>query len=156
MRTRSQPLFNLLRMSVLAVCFANAALALAVADTEFLQAEELYESGEYEKALPLLRQAVEREPENSHYHHMLGKCYGRLAEHGSWLTALRYVNKTLSQFKKAVELNGTNEQALRDLEEFYLRAPAFLGGSRKKAGEIRKRLEQLQRDTKGASSATEP
>ena len=115
------------------------------ASDHFTKGEQLYNSGKYEEALPELQLAVELSQSNSHYHHMLGKCHGRIAENGSWLTALRNVGKTLTEFKRAIELDANNVQALVDLEEFYLRAPGFLGGSNEKATEIRKRLESLEK-----------
>jgi tetratricopeptide (TPR) repeat protein len=112
----------------------------------FEEALLLYDAREYKSALPLFKQLVQLAPMESSYHHMLGKCYGRIAEEGSWLTALRNVRKTLNEFKKAVELDNNNIQALKDLEEFYRRAPVFLGGDMKKAEEINKRLSSLNMD----------
>jgi tetratricopeptide (TPR) repeat protein len=113
------------------------------ASDHFLQGQILYNTADYLTALPAFERAVELAPLSPKYHHMLGKCYGRIAEQGNWLTALRYVGKTLSAFKKAVELDDNNIQALVDLEEFYRRAPEFLGGSKAKATKIRARLEKL-------------
>jgi tetratricopeptide (TPR) repeat protein len=113
------------------------------ADSLFQQAQLLYDDKDYESALPVYQKAVALAPMMSTYHHMLGKCYGRIAEEGSWLTALRYVRKTLAEFKKAVELDDNNMQAWIDLEEFYRRAPGFLGGNKAKAKEIRQRLADL-------------
>ena len=101
-----------------------------------------YEAGEFIEAMPSLKKAAELDPMNSIYQHMLGKCYGRIAEHGNWVTALRYVNKTRHQFELAVELDKANYPAWRDLEEFYRRAPAFFGGNKKRALEIRQMLEK--------------
>jgi len=109
----------------------------------FQQGQIHYEAKNYIAALPAYQKAVALAPMISIYHHMLGKCYGRIAEQGSWLTALRYVRKTLAEFKKAVELDANNVQAWTDLEEFYQRAPGFLGGNKKKAKEIRAQLDAL-------------
>lgn len=114
------------------------------ASKHFVKGEQLYNSEKYKEALTELQTAVELSQSNSHYHHMLGKCHGRIAENGNWITALRHVGKTLAEFEKAVELDAGNVQALIDLEEFYRRAPGFLGGSAEKALEIRKRLESLK------------
>jgi len=106
----------------------------------FQQGMRLYEEEKYRSALPAFQNAVALSPMNSTYHHMLGKCYGRIAEHGNWFTALRYVGRTREQFEKAVELDPGNIQAWRDLEEFHRRAPGFLGGDSDRAAEIRARL----------------
>ena len=115
---------------------------LSTAADMFSSGSVLYHEGEFIEAMPFLKKATELAPSNSSYQHMLGKCYGRIAEHGSWLTALRFVNKTRHQFELAVKLDESNYPAWRDLEEFYRRAPAFFGGNEKRAQEIRLMLEK--------------
>jgi tetratricopeptide (TPR) repeat protein len=44
--------------------------------------------------------------------------------------------KTRAEFESAVALNGHNSDARSDLAEFYLEAPAFLGGSKNKAHKL--------------------
>jgi tetratricopeptide (TPR) repeat protein len=131
---------------ILAGLFLSTFIHADEAELLFEKAQVLYESKNYSLALPLFEKASKLAPTQSSYHHMLGKCYGRLAEEGSWLTALRNVRKTLREFKIAVELDQNNIQALRDLEEFYRRAPGFLGGSKVKAKAIEKQLSALQID----------
>ena len=114
------------------------------AEAYFQQGLVHFDAKEYDAALPAYQKAIELAPMNATYHHMLGKCYGRLAEQGSWFTALRYVRFTLTEFKKAVELDASNLQAWRDLEEIYRRAPGFLSGDKKKALEIRKYLDEIE------------
>lgn len=135
----------LLTLAVFCISFtANANDQLEQdAGSHFLRGQKLYNGEDYIGALPAFIRAAELSPMSSNYHHMLGKCYGRIAEEGSWLTALRYIGKTLAEFKKAVALDGKNIQALLDLEEFYLRVPEYLGGSKSKAAEIRTQLEKL-------------
>jgi len=135
--SRYSVLFGLVLSSFLS--FANTPINTD-ADKYFQQGRLLYDSKNYESALSALLKAVELAPMRSTYHHILGKCYGRIAEEGNWLTALRYVRKTLAQFKQAVELDDKNIQAWIDLEEFYRRAPGFLGGDKDKAREIRAKL----------------
>ena len=133
----------------LAVCVLIGLVPWSLDAEETVNATELFRSGtahyeaaEFTLALPLLKKAAEQEPSNSIYQHFLGKCYGRIAEHGSWVTALRYVNKTRRQFERAVELDEQNYAAWQDLEEFYRRAPAFFGGDKKRALEIKQMLQK--------------
>ena len=128
------------------ISFANTP-AIKEAKEYFQQGQIHYEAKNYITALPAYQKAVALAPMTSIYHHMLGKCYGRIAEEGNWLTALRYVRKTLAEFKKAVELDANNVPAWTDLEEFYRRAPGFLGGNKDKAREIRAQLDTLIEDT---------
>jgi len=113
------------------------------AEVFFQQARLLYEAEAYEAALPAFQKAVELAPMNSSYHHLLGKCYGRISAQGNWFTALRYVRKTLAEFRKAVELDDSNIPAWIDLQKFYRQAPGFLGGNKDRAREIRRRLAAL-------------
>lgn len=113
------------------------------ADSLYRQAEEKYQNQGYEAAVSLLERAIAMAPRVSRYHHLLGKCFGRMAETAGSLRAFTLARKTHRQFEKAVELDGENIAALQDLMEYYREAPGFLGGSRKKAGEIEKRLSTL-------------
>ena len=102
-----------------------------------------YDRGEFEEAIPLFEALCAAEPRNAAYHHWLGKAYGRLAERSNWISAALLARKTLQQFERAVELDGTAVQPLRDLRQFYLRAPAILGGSEEKAAAIGARLQAM-------------
>lgn len=100
---------------------------------QFLRGKALYMLQDYKKATEALERAVEGEPNNSTYYHWLGKTYGRRAETASPFTAPGYALKTRSNFEKAVELDNRNLEAINDLMEYYLEAPAMLGGGVEKA-----------------------
>lgn len=102
-----------------------------------------YHEGNYKSAAASFREAIEAAPQDSSLHHWLGKCYGRIAETGNWFTALSHAGKTLKQFRKAVELDAGNYEALRDLIDYLETAPAFMGGNRAEARQLRLRLEAL-------------
>ena len=110
----------------------------------YLKAMEMYEGERYEDAQTLLEEAVTAMPDEPRYHHLLGKCYGRMAEQANALRALSLARKTRSHFEKAVELDDENIPALTDLMEYYRQAPGFLGGSRKKAAEIEKKITRIK------------
>ena len=103
-----------------------------------------YEDGNYKSAAASFREAIKAAPQDSSLHHWLGKCYGRIAENGNWFTALSYANKTLKQFRKAVQLDADNYDALRDLADYLEQAPGFMGGNRQEAQRLRQRLEKLR------------
>ncbi len=104
-----------------------------------------YEDGNYKLAMQSFVNAIQADPQNSYLHHWLGKCYGRLAERSNWFKSMSYARKTLKQFRKAVELDVNNYEALRDLIDFLETAPGFLGGDRKEAKRLGQRLEKLQK-----------
>ena len=102
-----------------------------------------YEAGNYASAAASFREAIKSAPQDATLHHWLGKSYGRIAEQGNWFTAFSYAKKTLKQFRKAVQLDADNYEALRDLADYLEQAPGFMGGSRQEAQRLRQRLEKL-------------
>ena len=104
-----------------------------------------YQDGDYKLAAQSFVRAIRADPQNSSLHHWLGKCYGRLAERGNWFRSMSYAGKTLKQFRKAVELDENNFEALRDLVDYLETAPGFLGGNRQEAKHLGRRLEELQK-----------
>lgn len=95
-----------------------------------------YMDGEFRNATNYLEKAVIEDPRNSEYHDWLGKTYGRRAEEASFLTAFSYAKKTHLSFEKAVALDPNNLEALGDLFEYYLQAPAIVGGGVEKAANV--------------------
>jgi len=110
----------------------------------FNKAQQLYEASEFNDARLILEDLVAEHPDNSNFHHLLGKSYGRIAENSGPFKAMSMAKKTRREFETAVELDGQNIEALEDLMQYYEDAPGFLGGSKRKAEEIQKRLELLQ------------
>jgi len=102
----------------------------------FKQAQTYYDVGQYNEALTFVKQVVILVPEESDYHLLLGKCYGKLAENTNWIKALSLAKKTHRSLERAVELDSENIRALRDLMHYYRQAPGFLGGNKAKAKEI--------------------
>ena len=111
--------------------------------SQFNLGKMYYETGDYDAAINSFSRAVSLAPENSGYHHWLGKSYGMLARESGLLTAYALSRKTRLELERAVELDDQNIDALTDLMEFYRQAPAFLGGGAEKADKIRIRLEEL-------------
>ncbi len=96
--------------------------------------------GDAKRAMEFFQQAVAAEPDNSVYHHWLGRAYGRRAETGNPFTALGQASKARQSFEKAVELDPKNSEAVNDLFEFYLEAPGFAGGGLDKAERVADRI----------------
>ena len=113
------------------------------AEKLFQQAQASYDAEQYDSALTKVQQAVAMVPDNSSFQHLLGKCYGRLAEQSNFLAAYSLAKKTRKALERAVELDGNNVNALQDLMEYYRQAPGFLGGSKEKAAKIQERLETI-------------
>jgi cytochrome c-type biogenesis protein CcmH/NrfG len=108
-----------------------------------LLGQSYYMLGDYKKASEAMEKAVSAQPGNSRYYNWLGRAYGRRAENSSPFTAPKYASKTRQAFERAVELDGSNQEALSDLLEYYLEAPGFLGGGLDKAAKLVETIARL-------------
>lgn len=97
-----------------------------------------FELRDFSNAIATLERAVSLDPGRSEYHDWLGRACGRKADqnsHSNMASALSLARRTHSEFKTAVQLNGTNVQAQRDLIAFMATAPPNLGGGEEHAME---------------------
>ena len=102
-----------------------------------------YMQRDYKKASEALEKAVAADPSNSDHELWLARAYGRRAETASFLAAPGQASKARQHFEKSVELNPRNIEALKDLFEYYVEAPGFLGGSFQKAAAAAGRIAAL-------------
>jgi cytochrome c-type biogenesis protein CcmH/NrfG len=102
-----------------------------------------YSLQQWDKAVSAAQKAVALDPDNSDYHLWLGRAYGEKAEHSTWFTAIGLARKVRSEFETAVQLDSRNVAAQSDLAEFYMEAPAFLGGGKDKARAQAQRLSAM-------------
>jgi cytochrome c-type biogenesis protein CcmH/NrfG len=102
-----------------------------------------YSLQKWDDAISAAQQAVALDPDNSDYHLWLGRAYGEKAEHSAWFTAIGLARKVRSEFETAVQLDSRNVAAQSDLAEFYMEAPAFLGGGKDKARVQAQRLSSM-------------
>jgi tetratricopeptide (TPR) repeat protein len=127
----------------LASTAGTAGLASTAGAMHFQEGLGLYEAEDFRGARRAFARAVEVEPDESEYHHWLGKSFGRIAERSSFLPALAYAQRTRRSLEYAVELDPANRDALWSLMQFYEEAPGFLGGGEEKAAELRRRIEAI-------------
>jgi tetratricopeptide (TPR) repeat protein len=102
-----------------------------------------YHLKKWDEAVSYGEKAVQLNPNNSGYHMWLGRAYGEKADSSSFITAASLAKKIKLQFEKAVELDGRNIDARSDLAEFYIEAPAFMGGGLDKASEQARQMAQF-------------
>jgi tetratricopeptide (TPR) repeat protein len=89
--------------------------------------------GRWDEAAAAAERAVALEPSTSDYQLWLARAVGEKAAHASFVNAVRMVPKIRGAFERAVQLDSSNAAARTDLAEFYMEAPAFLGGGKDKA-----------------------
>jgi tetratricopeptide (TPR) repeat protein len=108
----------------------NATLAQSPADAEALnfRCRVYYQEHRWDRAISDCEAAVQAEPANSNFHLWLGRAYGQKAAHVSMFTAFKLARRVAAEFQQAVQLDPKNADALADLGEFDVEAPAVVGG----------------------------
>lgn len=114
------------------------ALALLAKSPESAEAQLLagqchYYLRDYRKAIEVLERAAQAAPKNAAIQHWLGRAWGRRAESANPFQAPGFAVKARKAFEQAVALDPALVEAASDLLEYYLEAPAFLGGGIDKA-----------------------
>jgi tetratricopeptide (TPR) repeat protein len=107
-----------------------AAMTSSDAEAHFWIARAYYEQRNFDQAIAHFAKAEQLAPSNSLYHQWLGRAYGEQADRERSFTLAR---KVKTEFETAVQLNPSNIQARRDLEEYCLEAPWIAGGSKDEA-----------------------
>jgi tetratricopeptide (TPR) repeat protein len=89
----------------------------------------------YDKAIEHCKTAVRLQEDQPEYHFWLGRSYGAEAADADPIQQAMLAPKIRKAFERTVALDPTHVQGRVGLANFYLRAPAFLGGSLDKAYE---------------------
>ncbi len=87
--------------------------------------------------------AVQLDGQNSSYHMWLGRALGEQAGRATFVTAFMLGRRVVSEFQQAVQLDPRNTGALSDLGQFYLEAPAIVGGGLGKADAMAAQLDKV-------------
>jgi tetratricopeptide (TPR) repeat protein len=100
---------------------------------------------DFKKAIDVLDRAAGLAPARSMVQVWLGRAWGHRAE-GNKLMAFSWARKAKDAFEKAVALDGKNIDALDDLFEYYVNAPAIVGGGLDKAEQVAKKVAMIDPD----------
>ena len=92
-----------------------------------------YAVEDWDRSISACEKAVALSPDNSDYRLWLGRAYGEKADRVNLFSAASLAKKLRTQFEAAVKLNPNNVEARSDLAEFYIDAPAIIGGGLDKA-----------------------
>lgn len=112
------------------------------AESYNLRSRAYYATEQWDAAIENSERAVSLQANDSQYHLWLGRAYGqKAAEIGNPLTAASLARKAKNEFERAVELNPKNVSARSDLSEYYVEAPAIMGGG---LGKARTQASELQ------------
>jgi tetratricopeptide (TPR) repeat protein len=123
----------------------DTVLAQDTSDAEayHLRCRVLYQEQRWDDAIASCQRAVQLDAGNSEYHLWLGRAYGEKADRVSFLQAYKLAHQVRSEFESAARLDPQNVDALSDLGEFDVDAPAIAGGGLTKAEAVVKQLEPL-------------
>ncbi|MBS1815847.1 MAG: tetratricopeptide repeat protein [Acidobacteria bacterium] len=83
-------------------------------------------------------------PNSSEYQLELARAYGAKADHAGPFTGMKLVGRIRGGFERAVQLDGSNVDALSDLGQFYVDAPGIVGGGTDKARALAPKLMALK------------
>lgn len=86
-----------------------------------------------EEAIQECELSATQDPSSSTTQMWLGRAYGMKASHANPLAAFALARKVRYAFERAVQLDPQNIQAMSDLGQFYVYAPALVGGGLDKA-----------------------
>jgi tetratricopeptide (TPR) repeat protein len=114
-------------------------------DNLVLLGQSYYNLKNYGGAVEAFEKAAEAKPKDPNIFVWLGRAWGRRAE-ANKAFALVWARRAKNAFEKAVGLDPKNVDALDDLFEFYLDAPAILGGGVDKAEAVARRIAEIDRE----------
>lgn len=113
------------------------------ADAQILQVRLLLQQGKGDDAVDAASEAVDLAPANAQAHYWLGNAYGYQITRVGTLSQGFMAPKLRDAFERAIALDPELHDARTSLMEFYLQAPAIVGGSvdkaRAQAAELAKR-----------------
>jgi tetratricopeptide (TPR) repeat protein len=128
-----------------AIAQLNGLLSSTPADAELsnLLCRAYYELEDWDRAESSCRKAVANDPEIARFHLWMGRVYGEKADRTNFLAAASLAVKVRGELERAVQLNPKDLDARLDLSEFYIEAPAIMGGGEQKAREQAQAIAQL-------------
>jgi tetratricopeptide (TPR) repeat protein len=100
----------------------------------------------WNEAVKSCQAAVKLAPGNSDFHLWLARAMGEKADRVSFITAFKMAKQIHQEFETAASLDPHNADALSDLGEFYIEAPAIVGGGLDKATKVAQQLDAFAPD----------
>jgi tetratricopeptide (TPR) repeat protein len=111
------------------------------AEAHQLLCRSYYAQDMADEAIQQCELAVANAPSNSDDQMWLGRAYGLKASHANPFAALGLARKVHAAFERAVQLDPGNVEAMSDLGEYYVAAPALIGGGLDRAQALAARMQ---------------
>jgi Tfp pilus assembly protein PilF len=100
-----------------------------------------YSEEQADEAIAACQSAVQAEPNSSEAEEWLGRAYGLKASRAGLVASFQLARKVRAALEAAVTLDPSNGAAVDDLSEYYIAAPAIVGGGVDKAAALAKRVQ---------------
>ncbi|MBT8260790.1 MAG: tetratricopeptide repeat protein [Bacteroidia bacterium] len=97
----------------------------------------------WDEAIDTYKKLVEEKPNNANFHYKYGGALGMKALSVSKFRAVSIVKNAKSEFLKAAELDPKHIETRWALVELYMKLPAIIGGSKRKALHFAEELHNL-------------
>lgn len=94
-----------------------------------------------EEAVTACENALQTLSNNSEAQDWMGRAYGMEADHAGPISGIALARKVKAAFESAAQLDPRNGPAVNDLSEFYIDAPAIIGGGQDKAAALADRVQ---------------
>lgn len=104
--------------------------------TYLLLCRSFYAEAHADEAIAACTRAVHALPRSSEAQDWMGRAYGMKAESAGPISGLTLALKVKAAFQAAVALDPRNGPAANDLSEFYIDAPAIIGGGLDKSAAL--------------------
>jgi tetratricopeptide (TPR) repeat protein len=106
-----------------------------------LLCRSFYAEEQQDQAISACEDAVRATPRSSDAQDWMGRAYGMKASHAGPIAGFNLARKVRAALEAAVQLNPVNGPAVNDLSEFYVNAPAVIGGGQDKAAALADRVQ---------------
>lgn len=122
------------------------------ADAHLLLCRSFYAQDMADSAVSECELAAANAPASSEAQLWLGRAFGMKASSANPVLAFSLARKVRDAFERALRLDGANIPAMSDLGEFYVSAPAIVGGGSGKARALAAKLHTLNQPVAEAQS----
>lgn len=109
-------------------------------EAHLLLCRAFYAERKIDAAVPQCEAAVASMPSSSVAHDWMGRAYGMKASSAGPFGGLKLARQVRESFETAFSLDPHNPDAANDLAEFYVNAPALVGGGTDKASQLADRI----------------
>jgi tetratricopeptide (TPR) repeat protein len=103
------------------------------APSRLLLCRAYYAEDLIDEAVAACGEALEQAPDNSQIEDWLGRAYGQKADRSGPIAGYQLARKVKAAFESAVLHDPHNNDAISDLTDYYVDAPALVGGGMDKA-----------------------